>query len=564
MVHDLPLVSTIAVGFSAAFIFGIIASKLRLSPIVGYLIAGIIISPATPGFVGDVHVAEQLAELGIVLLMFGVGLHFSWRDLMSVWKIALPGAVAQISVATLLGWAVSAAWSWQLESGLMLGLALSVASTVVLLRALEEHNLLQTSSGNIAIGWLIVEDIAMVLALVMVPALAIGMQNGDGGNVLPSLLIALAKVAVFVGLMLIVGRRLLPWLLTTVAALRSRELFTLAVFAVAMGVAFGASMLFGISLALGAFLAGMMIRESDLSHEAADKALPLQDAFAVLFFVSVGMLFNPETLIESPWKVLAVVAIIVLGKSIAGVAIVLLFRYPLKTALIVSAGLAQIGEFSFILAALGTKYGFLPEEGRDIILAGAMISIALNPAFFHVSRYIHTCVSQHPRLSKWFEVQDDDLAHLSKDEQTQLKDLVILVGHGRVGKHISENLQHAHIDLVIVDTNRERVEALRERGFHAIAGDATHEEALRDAAIDKAVAIIIAVPNPYEARRIVEAARHTKPEIKIIVRAHNDEEMEYFGQQQVDLAVMGAREVAHRVVEYLGTNTTAVQRSTTH
>lgn len=552
IVQDLPLVSTIAVGFTAAFVCGFIASKFKLSPIVGYLIAGILIGPFTPGIVADTHIAEQLSELGILLLMFGVGLHFSIKDLLSVWRIALPGAIAQIGAATLMGWAVSACWGWSLQAGLMLGLALSVASTVVLLRALEEHHLLQTTNGNIAIGWLIVEDIVMVLALVMIPALA-GLE-GDAGNaaLLKELLLAMGKVVLFVAFMLIVGKRALPLLLDAVAKQRSRELFTLSVFAVAMGVAFGAATLFGVSFALGAFFAGMMIRESDLSHEAAEKALPLQDAFAVLFFVAVGMLFDPEVLINSPWKVLAVVGIIMVGKTIVATLIVMVWRYPMKTALVVSAGLAQIGEFSFILAGLGVAAGIMPEEGRDLILAGALISISLNPACFHVNRLVHDWAAQRFAGSRLFIFGDDDLAHLRTDEREKLnKDLVILVGHGRVGKHISENITSAQIELVVIDSNRERVEAMREHGFHAIAGDATQEETLLEAAIDKAVAIIVAVPNPYEARRIVEAARLVKPLIKVLVRAHNDEEMHYFAQQKVDLSVMGPREVGRRMVEFV-------------
>lgn len=550
--HELPLVSTIAVGFTAAFICGLIASKLRLSPIVGYLIAGILIGPYTPGVMADAKIAEELSELGILLLMFGVGLHFSVRDLLSVWRIALPGAIVQIAVATLLGWAVASFWGWPLASGLMLGLALSVASTVVLLRALEEHSMLQTNNGNIAIGWLIVEDIVMVLALVMIPALTQLDDSGSIGLMARDMAIAIGKVIVFVVFMVVVGRRFLPWLLMTVARVRSRELFTLAVFAVAMGVAFGAAVLFGISFALGAFFAGMMIRESDLSHEAAEKALPLQDAFAVLFFVAVGMLFNPDTLMLQPLKVLAVVAIIMVGKAIASTAIVLLFRYPLKTALVVSAGLAQIGEFSFILASLGVAQGLLSEEARDLILAGALISISLNPACFHVSRLIYDWVAKRFGDSSSLLFSDDELAHLRNDEREQLRELVILVGHGRVGKHICANIQSAQIELVVVEANRERVEGLRESGFHAIAGDATHEQTLIEAAIDKAVAIIVAVPNPYEARRIVETARLLKPDIKVLVRAHNDEEMTYFAQQGVDLSVMGPREVGRRMVEYLG------------
>ncbi len=554
---DMPIVSTVAVGFTVAFICGLIASKLRLSPIVGYLVAGILIGPYTPGFVADIKIAEQLSEIGILLLMFGVGLHFSMRDLMDVRRISLPGAIVQITVATVLGALLASYWGWSIESGMMLGLALSTASTVVLIRALEEHNLLQSNNGNIAIGWLIVEDIVMVLALVMIPALAESRAlaeagtAADGKSVTMLLLLALGKIALFAGFMLIAGKRLLPWVLMTVARTRSRELFTLSVFAVAMGVAFGASQLFDVSIALGAFFAGMMIRESDLSHEAADKALPLQDAFAVLFFVAVGMLFNPAIIVEEPFFVLGVLSIILIGKTVAAALIVMLFRYPLKTALLVSASLAQIGEFSFILAGLGVIHGFLPEVGRDLILAGAIISISLNPVFFHISKVIYEWVQQSPRASKMFKTVEDDLSSLKTGEKEALRELVILVGHGRVGRHISANIQSAHIDLVIVDAHRERIEDLRSKGFHAIAGDATHEETLREAALEDAIAIIVAVPNPYEARRIVEAARAIKSDIKILVRAQNDEEMEYFAEQNVDLAVMGPREVGRRMVDYL-------------
>lgn len=551
--HSIPLITTITLGFTAAFACGLIATKLRLSPIVGYLLAGILIGPMTPGFVADIKIAEELSELGIVLLMFGVGLHFSMRDLLDVKRIALPGAIVQIAAATILGTVMAWTWGWDIQSGLVLGLALSVASTVVLLRALEEHNLLQSTNGNIAIGWLIVEDIVMVLALVLLPAIANERNATDASEnaIIMELAIAIGKVILFVAFMMIAGKRILPWLLMTVARTRSRELFTLAVFAVAMGVAYGAAKLFGVSFALGAFFAGLMIRESDLSHEAAEKALPLQDAFAVLFFVSVGMLFNPLILFEHPLRVLGVVLIILVGKSVAATAIVLLLKYPLKTGLLVSSGLAQIGEFSFILANLGVMYGLMPEEGRDLILAGALISISLNPAIFHATRYIFEWTAKHPKAAQLFNMGDDDLAHLRADERQALKEMVILIGHGRVGKHISENIQSAHIDLVVVDANRERIELLRDRGMHAIAGDATHMETLQEAEIQKAVAIIVAVPNPFEARRIVETARLIKPEIKVLVRAHNDEEMEYFTSQNVDLAVMGPKEVARRIVDYL-------------
>lgn len=553
--HDLPLVSTVAVGLSVAFVFGLIAAKLRIPPIVGYLLAGILIGPHTPGFVADQALAEQLAEIGIVLLMFGVGLHFSIKDLMEVRRIAVPGAVVQIATAMAMGVGLAHLWGWPLSNGLVFGLALSVASTVVLLRALEDHNLLQSNNGRIAIGWLIVEDLVMVLAVVLLPALAVGEAvehtQAAAASPLVQLLIALAKVAAFVVFMLVAGKRALPWLLSAVAKTRSRELFTLAVFAVAVGLAFGASQLFGVSLALGAFFAGMMIRESDLNHEVADRALPFQDAFAVLFFVAVGMLFDPGTLMTEPLRVMAVVLVIMVGKSLAAFLIVMLFGYPLKTGLLVSAGLAQIGEFSFILATLGIAYGVMTPEAQNLILAGAMISIALNPITFHGSRLLYEFAGRRPGLSNFFNMRDDDLSHLRPPERQALKNLVILVGWGRVGRHISENIQQAHIDLVVVDANRERVELLREKGFHAIAGDATHEEALTEAAIHKAVAIVVCVPDPFEARRIVETARMLKPEIKIVVRAHNDEEYDYFLGQNVDLALSGPREIGHAIVNYL-------------
>ncbi len=556
--HDLPLVTTIATGLGLAFVFGLIATKLRIPPIVGYLVAGVVIGPHTPGFEADVHLAEQLAEIGIVLLMFGVGLHFSLKDLMEVRKIALPGAIVQIGAAMAMGMGLTYLWGWSLGSGLMFGLALSVASTVVLLRSLEEHNLTQTNDGRIAIGWLIVEDLVMVLALVLIPALA--MKSGapvEGSEELAKaplweiLGVAIGKLAVFVAVMLVVGKRFLPWLLTVGARTRSRELFTLAVFGMALGVAFGASKLFGVSFALGAFFAGMMIRESDLNHEVADRALPFQDAFAVLFFVSVGMLFDPSVLTEEPLRVLLVVGIIMIGKSLAAFLIVMMFGYPLKTGLLVSAGLAQIGEFSFILITLGMSYGLLPEEGRNLILAGAMISIALNPLTFYYSRKLYEYVGQRPKLSSIFNMRDNNLTCLRAEEKRTLKDLVILVGYGRVGKHICANIEAAHIDLVIIDQNRERVEGLRETGHHAIVGDASHTEVLDEAAIDKAVAVVVAVADPFEARKIVETIREAEPGVKVLVRAHNDEELDFFARQGVDLVTTGPHEVGRRMVAYL-------------
>lgn len=568
LIHDTPLISTLVIGLSAAFIGGMVASKLRLSPIVGYLLAGIVIGPFTPGFVGDQQVATQLAEIGIVLLMFGVGLHLSIKDLMEVKNISLPGAIGQITVATGLGTWATYMWGWPLSSGLLFGLSLSCASTVVLLRALEERNAVHTIDGHIAVGWLIVEDIAIVLALVLIPALAPDtgtVAETGGGSMWMSLGIALGKITAFMFFMLVVGKRALPWLLGIVARTRSRELFTLAVFVVAVGVAFGAAHLFGISFALGAFFAGMMIKESDFSNEVTEKALPFQDAFAVLFFVSVGMLFNPAILVDEPVKLLVVVLIVMIGKSLAAFGIVLLFRYPARTAFIISASLAQIGEFSFILGTLGLAYGLLSEEANSLILAGALISISLNPIAFKALDLVYAYGSRHPKFSRWLDVNasEDGLAQLGGQERKDLKDLVILVGYGRVGRHLQQNMQSADMDLVVIDLNRERVEAMRERGIHAVAGDAAFKDTLQQAAIDKAEAIIVAVPNAYEARRIVEVARELRPDIEVLVRAQTDEELEYFAKQNVDLAVAGPQEVALRMIEYLEDKIAAKRRGKT-
>jgi len=411
MPHDVTLISTIAVGFALAFIFGFIANRLSLPPLVGYLVAGIAVGPFSPGFVADSGMAGQLAEIGVMLLMFGVGLHFSLADLMAVRRIAIPGAVGQIVVATLLGAFMTLAWGWNFGSGLVLGLSLSVASTVVLLKALEERSAVATPNGRIAVGWLIVEDLAMVLALVLLPALApalgghaaAGAHGPEGQSLWITLGFTLLKVSAFVALVLIVGPRVLPWLLRQVARTGSRELFTLAVLAIALGIAFGSAKVFGVSFALGAFFAGMVLNESNLSHKAATNVLPLQDAFAVLFFVSVGMLFDPSILIREPLMVTGVVALIIIGKSIAALLIVLAMGYPVSTALVVSAALAQIGEFSFILAGLGIAHGLLTTEGLNLVLAGALISITLNQFVFAGVDRICRWISGKPTLHERFE-----------------------------------------------------------------------------------------------------------------------------------------------------------------
>lgn len=544
--HDIPVISTIAVGLSLAFILGMVASKLRLPPIVGYLLAGIIMGPYTPGFVADAHIAEQLAEIGVVLLMFGVGLHFSIHDFMQVRKIAAVGAFLQIALVTAAGVGAGMLWGWPISTGIIFGLALSVASTVVMLRLMEEHHLLPTMTGKIAVGWLIVEDMAMIVALIMIPALAVTTEDGTTTTATSGLgmqiAIAIGKAIVFAVLMAVIGRRVLPKVLTAVSRTGSRELFTLAVFAMAMGIAFGAAILFGVSFALGAFFAGMMIRESDLNHEVAERAMPFQDAFAVLFFVAVGMLFDPKILMDAPMKVAITVFIIVVGKIAVTYVIVRMFGYSRKKATLVGLSLAQIGEFSFILIALGASVGLIGDEARNLILAGAMISIAMNPPLFHLAlKYFNA----HPDQA----CEDNDkLAHLEKEEKTALKDLVILVGYGDVGENVSKALDANHTDLVIIDSNRETVEALRQAGYHAIAGDAGHPDTLKEALIEKAEAVIIALPDPFENSRVIEAAQILKPSINIIVRSYNPEETAYFESQNVDLVVTGTDEIARRMV----------------
>lgn len=556
MHHELPLLSTIALGLSFAFILGLIACRLRLPPIVGYLVAGILIGPSTPGFEGDLETANELSEIGIVLLMFGVGLHFSVKDLLEVKRIAVPGAIGQIAAATAMGAALGTLMGWPLPSALLFGLALSVASTVVLLRALEANHMMESTNGQIAVGWLIVEDLVMVLALVLIPALSGNTMTGEPTSQPPLMLlmIAMVKLGMFIVVMLVGGKRILPWLLRQVLKTRSRELFTLAVFATAVGVAFGAAKLFGVSFALGAFFAGMMIRESEMNHEVADRALPFQDAFAVLFFVAVGMLFDPRALIEHPLEILLTVLIITVGKSIVAFAIVILSGYPLKAGLMVSAGLAQIGEFSFILAALGVTYGVLPEEGRDLILAAAIISIALNPLMFWSVTALHNFAHRHPRLGRFFDLRESELSHMKAGEQETLqRDLIIVVGYGKVGREVCDNILDADIDLVVIDANRERVTMLRELGYHAITGDATHEETLRQARIDMASTIVVCVPDSFEGRRIVDAARAVKPNIRVIVRAHNDDEMRYFKKKRVDLVTTPSREMGRAIIHYIET-----------
>ena len=541
MPHETSLITILVAGFVLAFIFGSLAQRLKLSPLVGYLVAGIVAGPFTPGFVGDMELAPQLAEIGVILLMFGVGLHFSWRDLMAVRAISLPGAVGQITVATLLGWGLALWLGWSHGAGIVLGLSLSCASTVVLLRALEDRRLVETQRGRIAVGWLIVEDLVCVLALVLLPALA-GLLNGEdssAASVLTALFTTFIKVGAFVVLMMVVGSRVIPWILERVAGTGSRELFTLCVLAIALGVAFGSAALFGVSFALGAFFAGMLLNESEFSHQAASETLPLRDAFAVLFFVSVGMLFDPMILLEHPTEVLATFLIIVLGKSIAAYVIMRMLGKPKGTALLISASLAQIGEFSFILAGLGLALDVLPQEGQDLILAGALLSIITNPLLF-------AWLDRREKRA----AQPEPLVHTAQPPiPADLRDHVILIGFGRVGSELGKLLQTREIPLVVVDDEELLIDRARAAGIPAIRGNAVNARVLAEARPESANTVLLAIPNTLEAGEIIARLREINPALTIVARAHSDAELKHLLEHGADAAVMAERELAHSLAE---------------
>ncbi len=566
MPHDISLLTTIAAGLALAFFFGLIATRLKAPPILGYLLAGVAAGPFTPGFVADAGLATQLAELGVILLMFGVGLHFSIADLLSVRRIAIPGALVQIAAATALGALVSHLWGWSWGTGLVFGLSLSVASTVVLLRALEDRGILDSVDGRIAVGWLIVEDLVTVLALVLLPVLAgalgavppaieaAGSAPAEAGHTVHAAASAslwvtlgftLLKVAVFGALMLVVGRRTIPWLLGWVVRTGSRELFTLGVLALALGIAVGAAALFDVSFALGAFFAGVIVSESDFSHEAATNALPLQDAFAVLFFVSVGMLFDPGIILREPLELLAVVAIVTVGKSAAAFGIVLMFRYSLHTALTISASLAQIGEFSFILAALGVSLGLMPPEAHSLVVAGALLSITLNPFVFGLIEPTWRFLRKRQGVAEALERDAGELAELPPTvDEGALRDHVVLIGYGRVGAPIADELRRHGIAHVIIEQSRERAEELRARDLPVIYGDATRPEVLGDAHLERARLVVVAAPDAYQARAILAVAFRLNPGVEILVRTHSDGEREFLESMGASRALVGERELA--------------------
>lgn len=559
MPHDISLITTVAAGFGLAMILGFVAARLKIPPLVGYLLAGVVMGPATPGFVADVELAGQLAEIGIMLLMFGVGLHFSLEDLMTVRRIAVPGALVQITVATALGTALAMFWGWNFGAGLVFGLALSCASTVVLLRALETRAILDSVNGRIAVGWLVVEDLVCVLVLVLMPPLA-GLLGGSaadahgagGGSLWGTLALTLAKVGAFVALMLVVGRRVFPRILWAVARTGSRELFTLCVVAAAVGVAYGSAKLFGVSFALGAFFAGMMMRESDFAHRAAEESLPLRDAFSVLFFVSVGMLFEPQVLLQEPGKVLAVAVIIMVGKTVAAILLVLAFRYPLNTALTVGASLAQIGEFSFILAGLGISLGLLPKAGQSLILAGALISIALNSLVFAAVGPARRWALAHSALARRLEMRDDPTAALSMSVEPHfLSGQVVLVGYGRVGRRIAAALEQQHIPYVVAEQHRAVVGKLREQGVAAISGDAADPAVLIQAHIAQAGMLVVATPDTLDVRKVVDIARTLNPAIEIVLRTHSEEEAVLLERENLGTVFMGEDELAKGMTRHV-------------
>ena len=517
--HEISLITTIALALGAALLCGLGAKRLGLSPIVGYLVAGVLIGPYTPGVSGDTKIAAQLAELGVILLMFGVGLHFSLKDLLAVRSIAIPGAIGQSTAATLACTALAMAFSWTWHTGLILGIAVSVASTVVLLRALIDHGGVDTPEGHAAVGWLIVEDIITVLVLVLLPPLA---ASGSGTNIWQTIGIAVLKLIVLTGIVLIAGSRLVPWLLLRIARLRSRELFTLSVVVMAICVATISYVAFGASMALGAFLGGMVVGQSRVSEQAGADILPMRNIFAVLFFVSVGMLFDYHTVLESPGLMFGVLAIILVIKPLAALIIVIFSGHSLKTALTVAGGLAQIGEFSFIVGDMAKSLGLLPATGNNVLVAGAIVSISLNPFIFR------RMVALEPALEKWNWLAKRRAGRTEKlgaraNEMAAKRSEdpgAIVVGYGPVGRTVTQLLAEFEIKPMIIDTNIDAVLELQQQGKQAIFGDATKHEILREAGLPSAAYLIVTIPDAEVSLRIIHAAREVAPLVRILTRAN--------------------------------------------
>jgi CPA2 family monovalent cation:H+ antiporter-2 len=563
MTHNLPLISTIAASFGFALAFGFIANKMGLPALVGYLIARILVGPFTLGFVADLNLSVELSEIGVILLMFGVGLHFSINDLLKVKKIALTGAIVQIAVATLLGMLICHVWGWSLGTGLVFGLALSVASTIVLLKALEDKGILQSFNGQIAVGWLVVEDLVMVMVLVLLPALAptimgnndaviITSNSNNSSELWSTIGITMAKLALFIGLMLVVGKRVFPWILWQISKTNSKELFTLSIICAAVGIAYASAKIFGVSFALGAFFAGMVLRESHLSHRAAQDSMPLRDAFSVLFFVAVGMLFDPSILWHEPLKVLIVVAIIIIGKSLAAFLLVVALRYPVNTALTVAASLAQIGEFSFILLTLGKNLGLVSDTAQNLVLAGAIISISINHFVFRAVSPIQNLLKKRTSLYDWLERSTDGLSELPDSvSSSSLTNHTIVLGYGNLGKILTDKLKAQDIKYVVADNDREIIENLRKDNINAVAGDAIDPALLIQAHISRAKNLIIALPNNLHLQKIVEIAKMLNPDVNIIVRAKDLQEYDFLIEKNIAQIVQADVSLTQNIISLI-------------
>lgn len=545
-VHAIGLLPTLVAGITFAFVGGLLARAVRLPPVLGYLVAGVVVGPFTPGFVADQSIATGLAEIGVALLLFGVGLHFSFADLLAVRKSAVPGALIQIAVTTTIGWAVATHLLGRPPTAaLVIGLSLAIASTAVATRALEERGELTATAGRIALGWLVVQDAVVILALVLVPALGSGAVTVEGfareiGH-------ALLQLAGFVAITVLVGRWAIPGLLGYVARLGSRELFTLAVLVIALGIAYGSSLLFGISIALAAFFAGVVLGESDLSHHAAAEALPMQQVFAVLFFVSAGMLFDPSTLLRMPLEVAAIVVTIVVGTGVTTLLLLLAFKATPRTAGTVGATFAQIGEFSFILTDLAVRQGLMEASGRDLVLAAALIAIVINPLVFPLLGRLADRLGDRPAMVRW---REHESAPLFKARPAMLVEHAILVGHGRVGSTVADALRRHGLEYVVIESDRKLAERLRDHGTHVVYGDATREEVLGATLPELARLIVVALPDAFQARRVISLARRLNPDIETVVRTHSEEEALYLAEAGVGLAVMGEREIAFGMSDF--------------
>lgn len=532
--HDVPLLINITLALTVAFCGGVLARRIGLPTIVGYLLAGIAIGPFTPGFVGDIETIQQLAELGVIFLMFGVGLHFSFQDLWRVRDIAIPGAVIQTALASLLGFGLSQLWGWPAPAGIVLGLAVSVASTVVLLRGLMDHSLLNTSHGQAAVGWLVMEDILSVLILVLMPALAASSDTFDWQN----LAFTLLKAAAFVAIMFFAGAQLLPWLLDQIAHTRSRELFILVILAITLGTAMGASELFGVSLALGAFVAGAIISQSPLSHQVGADIFAFREAFSVLFFVSVGMLVNPVFLWQNLGHVASLTLLVVVGKAVIVILLGLLFPRPAKTFLVIAVGLSQVGEFSFILGQGGLSLGLLNADQYSLILAAALISITLNPFMYTLLPILEKTMRQVPGF--WRKL--DANIPLPEIQKELLKDHVVIVGYGRVGKHLVDVLGSLSIPLLVIEADAERTAVLNRKRVPTLYGEASNSEVIHYAGLEHARALVTTVPDETSARMIVTAARDLNPELPIVARAATEQGVRF-------LADSGANHIVHPELE---------------